>query len=169
MVGASDFFFVKTYNQTVVFGFDDSELNSLLFFDWNSRDGGLRATLDMELHHLANVHAIDMIRAEDGHHVRLGLFDEVHVLIDGVRGAAIPVLILRSHLSGNGNDEVVPKQAGRFPALAEVLQQGLALELNQHVDGIDAGVDQVAQDKVDDAVAATKGDGGFGALLGERI
>ena len=73
------------------------------------------------------------------------------------------------HLRGNGNDEVIAQQAGRLPALAQVLQQRLALELDQHVDGIDAGVDQVTQDKVDDPVAASEGNGGFGALLGERI
>ena len=143
-MGASDVLFVKTDNQAVFFGFDDAEFRGLLLFDGDGGNGGLRAALHMEFHHLADVHAINMIRAEDGHHVGLGLFDEVHVLIDGVGGAAIPVLILRPHLSGNGDDEVIAQQAGCFPTLAQVLQQGLALELNQHVNGIDTGVDQVA-------------------------
>jgi hypothetical protein len=64
---------------------------------------------------------------------------------------------------------MVPQQAGGLPALAQVLQQGLAPELNQHIDGVDAGVDQIAQDEVDDPVPASERNGGFGAFLGERI
>jgi hypothetical protein len=58
---------------------------------------------------------------------------------------------------------------GCFPALAQVLQQGLALELNQHVNRIDTRVHQVAEYKVGDPIASPKRNGRFGALLGQRI
>ena len=45
----------------------------------------------------------------------------------------------------------------------------LTLELEQNVDRVDAGVDQVTEDKVDDAVLAAERHGRFGPLLGERI
>ena len=50
-----------------------------------------------------------------------------------------------------------------------MLQQGLALELNQDVDGINARVDQVAEDEIDNPITPAKRDGRFGAFLGERI
>ncbi len=78
-----------------------------------------------------------MVGAENRNHVRLGLLYQVYILINGVGGAAVPILALRAHLRGNRNDEVITQQAGGFPTLAQVLQQRLALELNQDVDGID--------------------------------
>ena len=60
------------------------------------------------------------------------------------------------------------QQSAHFPAFAQVLQQALALELNQNVDGIDAGVDQVTQNEVDNAILPPKGVGRLGSLLSQR-
>ena len=137
--------------------------------DGDGGDGRLGALVHVELDHLADVHAVDVIGAEDDHEVRIGLLDQIDVLIDGVGGAAIPVLAGGTHLRGHGNDEVLLQQAAHFPAVAKVLQQALALELDQHVDGIDPGVDQVAEHEIDDAVASAEGHRGFGAFFGQRI
>ncbi len=127
------------------------------------------AAVDVKFHHLANIHPIDVIGAEDRHHVRLGLFNEIDVLVNGVGGSSIPVLAQGTHLRGNRDDEMISQQAGRLPSLAQVLQQRLALELNQDVDGIDSRVDQVAEDEVDNPITAAKWDGRLGTLFGERI
>ena len=50
-----------------------------------------------------------------------------------------------------------------------MLQQRLAAELGQDVDGIDARVDEVAEDEIDDAVLAAERNGRFGPFLGQRI
>ena len=43
------------------------------------------------------------------------------------------------------------------------------LILRQHADRVDAGIDAVAQRKVDDSILASVGDGGLGDMLRQRI
>ena len=109
---------VKPANQPVFARFEHPEFGGLLLLHRNRRHRHLRAAVDVELDHLADVHSIDMVGPENRNHVRLGLLDQVYVLINGVGGAAVPILALRAHLRGNRNDEVVAEQAGRFPSLA---------------------------------------------------
>ena len=61
------------------------------------------------------------------------------------------------------------QQAAYFPAVAQVLEQRLALELNQDIDGINTGINQVTQHEIDNAVAAAEGHRRLGSFLGERI
>ena len=61
------------------------------------------------------------------------------------------------------------EQAAELPALAQVLEQRLAAELRQDIDRIDARVDEVAQDEIDDPVLAAERDGRLGPFLCERI
>ena len=169
MVGASGFFSWKarmwpssaasiTPNSTACFRCTGmaATVTSALFCTWYSIM-------------LIDVHAVDVIAAEDRHHVRVGLLHQVDVLVDGVGRALIPGLSGRAHLGRHRNHELRLQQAAELPALAQVLQQRLAAELRQHVDRVDSGVDEVAQDEIDDAVLAAKGNGRFGPLLGERI
>ncbi len=75
----------------------------------------------------------------------------------------------RAHLRRHRNHELRLEQAAELPALAEVLQQRLAAELRQHIDRVDARVDEITQDEIDDAILAAKRNGRFGPLLGQRI
>ena len=68
--------------------------------------------------------------------------------------------------AGTGNDELIFLNAADLPAFAEVLQQALAAELGQDIDGKDAGVDEVAQNEINDPVFAAKRHGWLGAFLG---
>ena len=105
---------------------------------------------------LRDVHAVDVIAAEDGHHVRVGLLHQVDVLVDGVGRALIPGLVRRTHLRGHGNDELGLQQAAELPAFAQVLQQRLAAELGQDVDRVDSRVDEIAEDEIDDPVLSRR-------------
>ena len=73
-------------------GLDDAE------FAGHSRGTGIAATVAwarfglVELDHLADVHAVDVVGAEDGHHVRVGLLDQIDILKNRVGRAAIPGL-----------------------------------------------------------------------------
>ena len=131
-------------------------------------DGRVGALVDVVFQHLADVHAVNMIGAEDHHVMRIGLFDQVDVLVDGVGGAAIPVLRGRAHLRGHGNDEVLFEHAAGGPAFAQMLQQTLALELDEYVDRINSGIGQVAENEIDDAITSSEGNRGLGPLLGQR-
>jgi len=115
----------------------------------------------VEVNHAANVHPVDVIAAEDGHHMRIGLLDQVDVLQDGVGGALVPGFIPRAHLCRHGNNEVALQQSAELPSLAQVLKQRLAAELREHIDGVDPGIDKVAQHEIDHAVLAAKGTAGL--------
>ncbi len=135
---------MKTDNAAFRCRFDHAKVRCVLFLDRDRRDGDTGAPLHMKFDHLPDVHAINVIRAEDHNHVRIGLLDQVDVLVNRIRRPAVPVLLSRSHLCRNGNDEVVFQQTTHLPAFAQMLQKRLALELDQHVDGVNAGVDQIA-------------------------
>ena len=64
--------------------------------DRNRRHGDLGALVHVELDHAGDIHAVDVIAAEDRHHVRVGLLDQVDVLVDGVGRALVPGLVRAS-------------------------------------------------------------------------
>ena len=105
----------------------------------------------------------DVVGREDADPVCPEQGDEMHVLEHGVGRALEPVLAA-PHLRRDQRDEEIPSAKGsaELPAPFDVLVQGLALELNQDVDGEDPAVDQVRQGEVDDAVLGGEIDGGLG-------
>ena len=48
--------------------------------------------VDVELQHLAVIHLVDVIAGQDDDVARVFALDRVHVLVDGVGGALVPVL-----------------------------------------------------------------------------
>jgi pyoverdine/dityrosine biosynthesis protein Dit1 len=50
-----------------------------------------------------------------------------------------------------------------------VLEQRLALELSEDIRGIDSGVDQIAENEVDNPVFPAEGDSRLGPIFGQRI
>jgi len=160
--------FVKCEDASVVIGFDDAEFRGELAGEGIGGDGDFGAASHVEIDHAADIHAVDVIASEDGHDVRVGLLDEIDVLKNGVGGSLIPGLVLGAHLRGDVDDEVALEQAAELPSLAQVLEQRLAAELGEDIDGVDSGINEVAENEIDDAVFAAEGDGGFGAFAGER-
>src|SRR4030095_2654807 len=73
-----------------------------------------------------------------------------------------------THRGRTRDDELVLQQSAELPAVREMLQERLALELGQDVDRVDARIDEVAEDEVDDAVLPAEGHRRLGALLGQR-
>ena len=168
MVGASGFFSWKARIRSSSSASITPNSAACFLRSGDRGDGDFGALLHVVFDHAGDVHAVDVIAAEDGHHVRIGLLHQVDVLINGVGRALIPGFILGAHLRGHRDHELILQQAAELPALAEVLQQRLAAELRQHIDGIDPRVDEIAQHEVDDPVLAAKGDGRFGPFVGKR-
>jgi hypothetical protein len=108
----------------------------------------------MFIDHLPDIHPIDVIGSEDGDKGGMVAIDEIEVLVDGIRGSLIP-LFSDPHLGRDYGDKMVVGKAGDPPAYFEMLDQRLGLELGQDIDGLDAGVDEVGQDKVDDSIFAS--------------
>src|ERR1035438_6667767 len=159
---------MESHDPVVRVGFDDAEFHGVLPRGGDGGDSDFGALLHVVLDHAGDVHAVDVIAAEDGYNVGIGLLDQVDVLINGVGRALIPGFVLGAHLCRHRDDELILQQASELPALAEVLQQGLAAELGEHIDGVDPRVDEVAQHEVDNPVLASKRDGRFGPFIGKR-
>src|SRR6185503_2543547 len=123
----------------------------------------------MEINHPGDVHAVNVIGAEDRNKIRMRLLDQVDVLVDCVRRSLVPGFALGTHLSGNVRDEVAFQKSAELPALAQVLQQRLAAELCEHVDRVDSGIHKIAENEVDDSILAAEGNCRFRALAGQRI
>ena len=85
--------FVKCQDPAVAAVFDHAEFRGVPSRHRNGGDGDCGALLLVVLHHAGDVHAVDVIGAEDRHHVRVGLLDQVDVLIDGVGRSLIPGLV----------------------------------------------------------------------------
>ena len=167
--GRIGFLFVEAHNTPVGPAFDDAEIRRQPFFGGDGRHGQGRVLLFVVFDHGGDVHAVNVIGAEDGHDVRVRLLDQIDVLEYGVGGSLVPGFVGRAHLRRHGNDELVLQKAAELPGFVEVLQQRLAAELGKHVKRIDSRIDEVAQHEVDDAILSSEGNRWFGALFGERV
>ena len=58
---------------------------------------------------------------------------------------------------------------GELPSVLKMLDQRLRAPLDQDVNGIDAGVDQIGQYEIDDAVFAAERNRRFCAIASQRI
>jgi hypothetical protein len=121
----------------------------------------------MEVEHLSDVHTIDVVGAEDGHMSWCVLLDKVNVLEYGVSGTLEPFEAF-AHLRRDDGNELVAGDGCLAPVLLDVRDQGLRFVLDEQIDGIDTGVDDVTQDKVDDSVPSPEWHRRFGAHSGKR-
>jgi hypothetical protein len=144
--------------------------NSLAMFArrGNCRHGNFGLLGDVVLDHAGDIHAVDMIAAEDRHHFRVRLFHQVDVLVDGVGRSLVPRLVGRAHLRRHGNHELALQQTPGLPSFGQVLQQRLAAELSQHINRVDSRVEEITQHEIDDPVFTAERHGRFGPFLSER-
>jgi hypothetical protein len=147
-------------------GADHAELSALVERHRDGRDGHLVALLDVEIQHLLDVHLVHVVGAEHADEVGILVGEHVERLVQRVGRAAEPVLahaLLRRHRL-----DVTLGHGRQVPATREVRVQRIRFVLGEDLDLRDAAVDQVRQDEVDEPVAAADGDGGLGAVRGER-
>jgi hypothetical protein len=139
----------------------------LVHRDGDGRHGQIGLPLLVEGQHLPDVHAVHVVGAEDEGVVRFLVRDDVEVLVDGVGRALEPARAV-AHLRRDDLHELV-EERGEAPGPLHVVVERFRLVLHQHLHPQDAGVGEVGEDEVDDAVAATEGDGRLGAIPGERV
>src|SRR5581483_9955319 len=151
---------MKRENAALGIGFDNAELVRVPLVNRNGGYGTCRVEVLMELDHVRHVHTIDVISAEDGDHMRLSLLNQIDVLIDGVGRSLIPGFASRTHLRRHRNDELVLQYPARLPSFVQMLQQALAAKLREDVDGIDSGIDEIAQYEIDNPVFSSERNGG---------
>ena len=142
--------------------------------NWSAWSSGARSAatvtpaplVDVLLDHLARVHAVDVVGAEDDHVVRPLVVEQVEVLVDGVGRAGEPARAA-AHLRRHRR-HVVAEQRGERPRHRDVAVERVALVLRQHDDPAVAGVDEVGEREVDQAVHAAERHGRLRAVERER-
>jgi len=84
-------FFFEPYHPSAGVHFDDAEMDGLFdgFLDRGDRCDG--PDVPVEIEHLGNIHFVNMVRAEHREIIGVLVFNEVHVLENGVGGAHIPI------------------------------------------------------------------------------
>ena len=147
---------------------DDPELDGLIR---GNRDRGNRHVsfhAAMEVDHLLDVHTVDVIGAKDGDQKIVCDIEQIQILEYSVGGTSIPAIFFRTKLGSYGNDELILQQTAELPAVAQVAQQGITSVLNEHIDRAKAGVDEIAESEVDDAILAAEWNCRFRAFLSQR-
>jgi len=89
-----------------------------MFSGWRTGNGGLRAACDVLLHHLGEVHPVNVVRADHYHDVRGVIMDEVQRLVDGIGTAKEPALA-HALLRRNGS-HVTAQLRGHAPRFRDV-------------------------------------------------
>ena len=121
----------------------------------------------MLLEHVPVIHAVELVAREDDEVVVIPLEEGTEILPDRVGGALIPGRALGCLLGGQDLDKA-PCETVELVARIDVAVQRGAVELGQHVDAADAGVQAVADRHVDEAVFPPDRNRGLGAILGQR-
>ncbi len=145
-------FSVPGHDPMLTIDAEDAEGGGLLQAHGTRGHRDVGARFQVEGQHLADVHPVDVVGAEDGHDVRGEVVDQVQVLQHGIGRAPVPRLA-RPLLRGHHRDEGVGEDARRAPGHAQVLDEALRSVLHEHVHREEPGVDEVGDDEVDDAVA----------------
>lgn len=162
-------FLMETDDPAVRRGFDYPKFTGIPFFHRDGRNRHLGALPFMKLDHVPNVHPVDVVGSENDHQVRVGLLNQVRILQDRIGRPLVPGLPGVPHLRGHRDDKFPVEQPPELPTIPQMLKERLALELNQHIDGVDAGIDEIAEDKIDDAILAPKWYGRLCPLLSQRV
>ena len=159
--------FFETDHAVVRVNFDNTEFAS--FFD-RHRDGRNReegCTAQVEINHLVDVHLVNVVATENSHEVRAFVGNQVDVLENGVGSTAVP-FVTRTHLGGH-EVHILVQTCIQAPGGRNVLVQRIALELRQNLDLENAGIDEIVEDEVDNAVGSAKVYGGFCTVAGEGL
>ena len=162
--------FLKLVDEPVLPHVHDAEARGLLHRHLNDGDGARRARRSVRAQHFGVVHLIHMVAGEDEHVIGVIHLDEVHVLIDRVRGsgkprAALPrALVRREDVHAAVGRVEIP----RLPA-ADIPVEQERLILREHADGVDTGVRAVGKGEINDSVLAAERHVGFCYLRRQRI
>ena len=160
-------FFFEADDAPIFIGFDDAKLASGLGGrNLDGSDGDVGAGLYMLLEHFGVIHFVDVIAGENENVFGAFTANGINVLINRVGGALIP-LLGDAHLRRKHFDEFTESHERR-PACANVAAEAQGFVLGESENATQAGVDAIGKRDIDDAIERAEGDGGFGAIAGER-
>ncbi len=134
--------------------------------DRQTGDGQLGSGVVVVLQHRGIVHPVDVISRENQRILGAASLQQVEVLVDGVRGAAVP-RFSRPHLRGDRRDVLSQFGVVDGPPVTQVLLQRMGLVLREHENAAQSGMKAVAEREIDDAISSAEGHGRLGPLGGQ--
>src|SRR5215467_6638288 len=105
--------------------------------------------------HLLDIHPVDVIGTKHRNQVGLKVVHQVEVLKDRIGSSLVPGLS-QSHLGRDRDDEMIGKHSTELPSILEMLDERLRTPLDKDVDRVDAGIDEVGKNEINDSVFATE-------------
>jgi len=115
----------------------------------------------------AEVHAVQLIAAEDQTVVEAVVEDVDEVLADGIGGALVPARIREGLFRGQNFNETT-RELVKLVALIDMAVKRCRVELGEDVDPAEVGIDAIADRDIHQAIFAGQRHGRFGTFLGER-
>ena len=132
---------------------EDAHRGRLLDRHWLGRDGDVGVAIDVRIDHLVVVHAVQVIAGENQVVVGVMAREVARGLPDGIGRALVPAGIVGRLLGGQDLHEALSEQIHPV-GLVDVPVERCRIELRQHEDAADVGVQAVADRDVDQPVPA---------------
>src|SRR5271166_420189 len=158
----------EAVDAAVLIDIDHAEAGGLREINLDGSQGDIGGGVFVLPHHLAVIHFIDVIAAKDEDVLGLLGADGVNVLVHRVGGALIP-LVADALLGRKDFHELANLAAENVPAFTDVAIERERLVLGEDVDAAQIGVETVGKSDINDAIHSAEGDGGLGAVAGERV
>ncbi|MEY4613104.1 MAG: hypothetical protein RL179_1077 [Planctomycetota bacterium] len=143
----------------------DAELVGLMHRNRDAPDCEVGTPFNMQADHFTVVHLVDVVRCKDDDILRVGFFNHIDVLVDGIRGAFVPMFV--DALLGRQDFNIfIELRAEKIPTQVQVPVQASRLVLGEYKDLAKVAVEAVGQGEIDDPVKAPKGNSGFRPVTG---
>ena len=160
-------FFKKFGHHAVFIDGHDAKGAGLAARHGNAADGAVAALGHMVSQHQGIVHFVDMVTGQHHDVISAVAFQNVMVLVHGVRRAPVPAFVVVALLGGQQIDELVHLGFQESPAALQMPQQAVRLVLRNDADAPDAGVQAIRQRKINDAELAAEIDRWLGPAVGQ--
>ena len=145
----------------------DAEGVRLLALHRDGGNGQVGLGIDVLLEHVAKIHAVKLIAREDDVIIVRILEEIAQVLPHGIGRALVPARVRGRLLRGEDLDEGA-RELIEIVRRIDVLVQRGGIELREHVDAAQPGIDAIGDRDIDEAIFARERHGRFRALLGQR-
>ena len=129
------------------------------------RDG--RLVLQVGADHVLEIHPVELVAGEDQHQVVVALGEIGDIAPDGVGGPLVPRLVLHRLLGGQDLDESAAERI-ELVRVVDVPVQADGVELGQHEDPVQPGVNAVGHGDVDQPIFAGDRHGRLAPRFGQR-
>ena len=151
------------------FGIDlqNAEGGGVAAVNRDAGDGDVGLGLSVLGEDALEIHAVELVAAEDDHVVEVVIEKVDEVFADGVSGTLVPGGV-RERLFGGENFDEAAAEVIEFVGLGNMAMQRGGVELGKQVNAAQIGIDAIGDGDVHQAIFAGERDRWFGALFGKR-